>query len=275
MFLFKGKVFGSKTVKGIRKSLYKSAQTHCGFYHPTIPAFLYIDDDICVQILFESRQSALNFQTEFEFLSTNLYYSQLLTDSDVLKVNSLTLAKRILLKDYKSDEFDSPEDTIYSQTEYTEYQPTDDIVVYQSLEKPDFLEFGSEGAHLISHAICKKKPKYGSLDKSENNRLALSRQLHGYVDGLSNGWRPVVKLNYVSAEQHPVDGRYRVVVGVEFLNQKVRGLVEPLLKSGSRNTTNPLIMECDVFVRDKLEFVDSLKHKSEETMKIWIELGYI
>jgi hypothetical protein len=118
------------------------------------------------------------------------------------------------------------------------------------------------------------KIKFDSLVKSENNRLALSRQLHGYVDGLSNGHRPVVKLNYVEGDEEFVDGRYKVTVGVQFLDQTVRSVVEPMLKQGSRNTTNPLVMECEVYVRDKNEFITSLKYKSEKTRKIWDELGY-
>ena len=155
---------------------------------------------------------------------------------------------------------------------HTEYSPTDDVVKYQSLEKIGWLEFGSEGAHLVSKKTCLKR-KNDSLNRSENNRLALSRQLHGFVDGLSNGRRPVVKLNYVPGKEEKVDQRYRVTIGVEFLNQNVRALVEPLLKGGSRNTANPLVMECDVYVLDKKEFIECLIHKSNETRDIWTVLG--
>ena len=228
-----------------------------------------------MDILFEEKQLALNFQTEFEFISTNISYSQLQTESEVNSTDCLPISRRILLKDYNSRETDSPDDSMFSQSEFTEYHPTDDMVRYQSIERIDWLEFGSEGAHLIASHVCKKSVKLLHLDKSENNRLALSRQLHGYVDGLSNGKRPVVKLNYVQSNEEFVDGRYRVVIGVQFLDNKVKALVQPLLKPSSRHTTDPLIMECDVYVRDKEEFIQSLQFKSNETEKIWNDLEFI
>jgi hypothetical protein len=195
------------------------------------------------------------------------------TESKVIPIDFYPVSRRIILKDYSSNDFNSPADSIFSQSEYTEYQPTEDIVVYQSLEKIEWLEFGSEGAHLIARRICKKR-KLTDLDRSDNNRLALSRQLHGYVDGLSNGQRPVVKLNYVPSDEEFIDGRYRIVVGVEFMSEKVKAIVAPLLKASSRQTNDPLIMECDVFVRNKQEFIDCLEFKSEETQKLWKELGF-
>ncbi|KAJ3319644.1 hypothetical protein HDV06_006137 [Boothiomyces sp. JEL0866] len=270
---FRGKVIGSKAVKGIRKNLCRFAQTHCGYYHPINNTFSYEDDNLVVDIVFKTEQSALNFQTEFEFINTNISYSELEIESDVVPIDLIPISKRVLLRDYRSADFDSPEDSMFSQSEFTEYQPTDDIVRYQSLEKIEWLEFGSEGAHLISHKVCKKR-KLLDLDISENNRLALSRQLHGYVDGLANGRRPTVKLNYVPSDEEFVDGRYRVVVGVEFLNQRVKAIVAPLLKDSSKQSDNPLMLECEVFVRNKEEFIEALMFKSEETQKLWEELEF-
>lgn len=272
LFEFKGKISGSKSVKGIRKSLYRWAQNQCGYYHPSNNAFSYDDNDMIVNILFKAEQLALNFQTEFEFISTNVSYSQLQTESAVTSTDYLPISKRILLKHYVPRATDSPDDSMFSQSEFTEYHPTDDIVRYQSIERIEWLEFGSEGAHLVASHHCKKSVKLLHLDRSENNRLALSRQLHGYVDGLSNGKRPVVKLNYVPSNEEYVDGRYRVVIGVQFLDAKVKALVEPLLKPLSRRTSDPLVMDCDVYVRDKLEFIQSLQFKSDETEKIWKDL---
>ena len=260
--------------------MYKNAQTYCGYYHPSIPAFNYNEKDLTLCIVFKTEVNALNFQTEFEFLGTNIFHSQLKTESEVTLIDKIILGKRIFLKDYESYEFGgppegSPDDSFLSESSsvYTEYSPTDDVVKYQSLEKINWLEFGSEGAHLVSKKTCLKR-KNDSLNRSENNRLALSRQLHGFVDGLLNGRRPVVKLNYVPGKEEKVGLRYRVTVGVQFLSQRVRALVEPLLKEGSRNTDNPLVMECDVYVLDKDEFIESLIHKSNETNGIWNVLGY-
>jgi hypothetical protein len=270
----KGRVEGSKTQKGVRKSLYRFSQNNCAFYHHPVGAFEYEGDDLVVDILFESRQNAINFQTEFEFLSTNIAFSQLNTESEIIPAINAQIGKRVLLKDYRNTDYDSPDDSIFSTSEFTTYQPTDDLTVYQSLEKPDFLQFGCEGAHLVSHHVCQKR-KWISLDRSENNRLSLSRQMHGYVDGLSNGRRPVVGLHYVSSDETLIDGRYRVMVGVQCLDNKVKQLVEPLLKQGTESTADPLLFHCPVFVRDKDEFIKSLVFKSDETQILWNELGLI
>jgi hypothetical protein len=47
------------------------------------------------------------------------------------------------------------------------------------------------------------------------------------------------------------------------------------LKTGSRRTNNDLIMECDVFVRDKTQFIICLRFKSNLTHKIWRDLEWI
>lgn len=272
LFEFKGGIVGSKQVKGIRKSLYNWAQNHIGYYHPKKKPFLYQDNNMTVDIVFETKKSALKFQNDFESISTHVSNSELETNSEIVLIDFFPLTERILLKDYKADETDSPPDSFLTRSEFTEYHTTDDIVLYQSIENEIWLKFGSEGAHLIPSHICRKR-KLFQLDKSENNRLALSRQLHGYVDGLSNGNRPVVKLNYVPSKEEVVDGRYRVVIGVECFDEDVKALVVPMLKPGCRATSNPLIMNCDVFVRDKEEFIHSLKFKSQETEKIWQELN--
>ena len=85
----------------------------------------------------------------------------------------------------------------------------------------------------------------------------------------------MVKLNYVPSNEEFVDGRYKVVIGVQCLNVQVKRLVEPLLKTGSRRTNNDLIMECDVFVRDKTQFIICLRFKSNLTHKIWTDLEWI
>jgi hypothetical protein len=71
---------------------------------------------------------------------------------------------------------DWPEESLFSRTEsFTQYQPTDDMVIYQSIENADLLQFGSEALHLIPSHICRKNRIYKKMDSSENNRLALSR----------------------------------------------------------------------------------------------------
>jgi len=53
---------GSMTQKGVRKSFYRFSQNHCAFYHHSVAAFENEGDDLVVDLLFESRQDAINFQ---------------------------------------------------------------------------------------------------------------------------------------------------------------------------------------------------------------------
>ena len=150
-------VSGSKLVKGIRKSLFRLAQIYIGYYHPSTPVFTYRDNDLHVDILFGTFDASLRFQTEFESIGTQVSFSQVETKSEITALNNVNLSSRIFLKHYSSVETDSPEDSFFSRTEiFTQYQPTDDMVKYQSIENADFLQFGSEGAHLIPSHICKK-----------------------------------------------------------------------------------------------------------------------
>jgi hypothetical protein len=127
----KGRMEGSMTQKGVRKSFYRFSQNHCAFYHHPVAAFEYEGDDLVVDLLFESRQNAINFQTEFEFLSVNIAFYQLKTYSEIIPADNAQIGNRIFLKDYENTDFDSPDDSI-STSEFTTYQPTDDLTVYQS-----------------------------------------------------------------------------------------------------------------------------------------------
>ncbi|KAI9331606.1 hypothetical protein BDR26DRAFT_870091 [Obelidium mucronatum] len=263
-------------MKRIQKTLYTYAHTHCGYYHhpTTTPTFQYNGKDtVTFAICFRTQENALAFQTQFEFLHIMFRGLELFSEIQFFENTfESIIPRRIYLKDYCMED-DKDDDS--NPPEILSYQPPDDMVVYQRLEKLAILQFGCEGAQLIPHHICVKK-KWDSLDVYENNRLALSRQMRGYVDGLCNGNRPVVKLNFCSADDDDaVDGRFRVVVGVQCLNAEVKAVVEPLLKEDAKQTENPLEFNCHVFVRNKQQFVESLIFKSNETCEIWQELGWV
>ena len=52
------------------------------------------------------------------------------TESDINPIQNAVIGRRVLLKDYMSLDYDSPEDTIFSKEDCSVYQPTDDVVVY-------------------------------------------------------------------------------------------------------------------------------------------------
>ena len=69
-------------------------------------------------------------------------------------------------------------------------------------------------------------------------------EIYNYLNPMKgNSDLTVVKFNYIPSNEEFVDGRYRVVIGVQFL---VKALVQHLLKPSSRHTPDPLNIECDV-----------------------------
>jgi hypothetical protein len=78
----------------------------------------------------------------------------------------------------------------------------------------------AESCHLISKAHCQKYESYLRFDNDPNNRLALSRDLHGFFDEL-NTRVPLFKLSIIDISPNQVlDSRYRVNIALTILNQE-------------------------------------------------------
>lgn len=121
--------------------------------------------------------------------------------------------QRIFSRDYVAEDFESPQETISSvPTEFSVIDPDNPVFKYQRIEADGF--FGpngkAESAHLMSRSHCRRFKSYAQYDDDDNNRLALSREMHGAYDMLSFDF-PVVNMEVVSVSDGPVlDNRYKV-----------------------------------------------------------------
>jgi hypothetical protein len=121
--------------------------------------------------------------------------------------------QRIYRTDYIAEESDSPQETVSSFSANVSFvDPLTPVFKYQRIESDGV--FGSHGkaesAHLMSSSHCRRYKSYEKYDDDENNRLALSREMHGAYDALGFNF-PVVNMEVVSVSEGPVlDNRFKV-----------------------------------------------------------------
>ncbi|CAI5706970.1 unnamed protein product [Peronospora farinosa] len=134
-----------------------------------------------------------------------------------------------------------------------------------------FYPYGKpESCHMISRKQCNRnKSQYGKFDHDPNNRLALSREMHGFYDGLSLDI-PIVNMFPVSVEEKLSNGsRYKVEVLVKVYDLYCTKRVFYRLKSGSSRTDDPLVMKTFVYVENPDTFCFCMKWKHDEIEKVW------
>jgi len=125
--------------------------------------------------------------------------------------------RQILWGDYIPADSESPQETNSSITSSVSMcGPTNDLFKYQRVE--DASVFGTVGkahkAHLMSHAHCTLySDRYGKYDDDENNRLALSVELHGFYDAFGSSV-PVINIRAVSSTpfQQGAENRSKVSI---------------------------------------------------------------
>ncbi|GLD96542.1 hypothetical protein PINS_up005225 [Pythium insidiosum] len=127
---------------------------------------------------------------------------------------------------------------------------------YQRIEAEEC--FGSigkaESCHLISAAHCREYEAYKMYDGDPNNRLALSRDLRGFYDGL-NVAVPVMNIFFESVSPAPViDDRYEVKLVVRALDFECGQRISSRLKEGSIISADGMEMRTSVFVKEPKVF---------------------
>jgi hypothetical protein len=127
-----------------------------------------------------------------------------------------TQLQRIYFVDYDAQESESPQDTMSSislSSSVTVLDASTDEFRYQRIEHERyFLPYGkAESCHLVSRKQSRDhKREFARYDRDTNNRLALSREMHGFYDGLSYDV-PIVNMIPGSVEQNPsIGNRYKV-----------------------------------------------------------------
>ena len=194
VWLVTGSVGNALKVKGIRPKLYKLSSTFLGDYDGDEPAFSYCGNDngnLAIRILFKTEENALNFenclQNEKNTHNSPMNTTQCEIKTIVTSCASGSTFKRIFYHHYDPDETTSPLDTLSQISGATSVlDQSRDIFKYQRLEKDSIFgsHFKADSCHLISAAECRNCPEeYGIYDDDDNNRLALSKDVHAWFDG--------------------------------------------------------------------------------------------
>jgi hypothetical protein len=170
-------------------------------------------------MLLFSEENALRFDNALQEEPLTLgssFYGQKVTTSITRVEDVFTELQRIYFCHYVPQESESPQDTMSSislTTSVTVVDTSNDEFRYQRIEDERyFLPYGkAESCHLISKKQSRdEKREFGKYDRDPNNRLALSREMHGFYDGLSMDF-PIVNILPGSADKNPsVGNRYKV-----------------------------------------------------------------
>jgi hypothetical protein len=192
--------------------------------------------------------------------------------SEVSFSSSIQLGRRIYFKDYNPTEFESPQDTVSHITiPCSVFERHSDEFKYQRIEKLSL--FGSygdaESCHLMSPEHCRKYPQsYEKYDKDPSNRLAMSRHLHGWYDGLSMS-TSVFYLKYdCQSENQAVMGRFQVWFYVIAVDQEYANMIFNYLEN-YEVTDNPLMVRTSVHIISPKVFEVCMNWKEKEILKLW------
>jgi hypothetical protein len=272
-----GHISNSLSIKGVRSRMYRNADTHLGYYEVGQNAFSYDENGstLIINVLFKTEENALRFESHLrgESITLNSPMNSLDIIANVVKSSNSELGSRIYYKDYTPTDSESPQETESVITHhFSTIEETSDEFKYQRIEK--FAIFGSFGkadsCHIMSSLHCKTFPtSYEKYDRDPNNRLAMSRDLHGWFDNL-NSELPLFYLKIVSkSEKIVVDDRYKIILSVVAYNQEAADMIFSRLIEGSTQTSNPLIMNTYVHITKPTVFQTCLEWKERECKKFW------
>jgi hypothetical protein len=254
--------------------MYRNADSHLGYSEAGKIAFFYEGTTLRINVLFESKNDALRFDSHLrnESITIKSPMNSLTINSDVSTTSTTQLGARIYYTDYIPSDFESPQDTqAVTAIPYSSIERASDEFRFQRIS-----EFGSRGkaesCHLMSSSHCRKYPEsYGKYDKDPNNRLAMSRNLHGWFDGL-NTEIPLFYLKVVSiSDSVIVEGRYQVVLAVVAFDREAANMIFCKLIEESTQTNDPLTMNTSVYVTNPTIFQKCLEWKEKETKKKWAD----
>ncbi|CEG35534.1 uncharacterized protein PHALS_11411 [Plasmopara halstedii] len=236
-------------------------------------AFWYEDKKLYFHVLFETKETALLFETDLRIgpqtLGSELYDQ--VVETRVEQINAVSAGlQRVFHTDYVPDESDSPEKTISSvslTTSVSILDPLTDEFKYQRIEHKNlFIPYGkAESCHLVSKKQSRDhKRKYAKYDRDPNNWLALSREMHGWYEGL-NTQLPIVNMLSGSVEKNPsIGNRRKVEVIVKVVDAQCTDLVFSRLKNGSTKTDDPLVMKTFVYLENPETFRFCMRWKYDD-----------
>lgn len=265
------------STKGVRCRIYRYADKYLGYNPLDRPAIYYVDNSLKVRVIFKTEEKALSFESHL--LNERVTFGSPMNKLPIVAAvssipSSTTFGKRVYFSDYIPTESESPQDTISQITPvFSTYDKTTDEFRYQRIEK--LAVFGQHGkaesCHLMSGEHCRKYDSYCKYDNDKSNRLAMSRDMHGWFDELSTNV-PLFNVRISSTTEAPVlDGRHEVELCIEALDAESASMVFCRLKEGSRKTDKPLVMTTTVHVIKTDVFKKCIDWKTKQIDKRWSE----
>ncbi|KAJ1561478.1 hypothetical protein HK096_004578 [Nowakowskiella sp. JEL0078] len=267
---------------GVRSRVFHFAMNSYGYYNVDQTNSIYyhvIDEVLMLNILFETKDQALMFRNYIlSYLEPYGYETSPISAKIIdwgiqhLTHKFVDAQLQILSTHYKPQDSDSiqtsPSQMNHSDT--TIIGLGSDLIRFQSLE--DLRWFGGlsgESCHLIGSSFCSGRLK--KYDRSENNRLALTRDFHGFFDGLGGKSIPRLRISVYSFETtRNNEGRFPVTLKIEFKDIDIQLVLARKLKEGSVEIDgNPLLRSATVFVKDYAEFSFCINWKFEQVTEIW------
>ena len=273
-----GSVENALSVKGIRARLYKISSSRLGYYDGEGPAFYYSGKErtLYLRIVFETKENALYFENDVqnEHLTQNSPFntSQCKISTKVSEYSSNALGKRIFYHHYDPDETSSPQDIMSQISGATSVlDQSRPVFMYQRLERESVFgaHYKADSCHLISASVCRNNPaEYGMYNDDENNRLALSKDVHAWFDGHQVDV-PLFDLKVELCSRSPVlDGRYQVDLLITAFDLDAARMLFHRLKEGSVEISQ-LVYRTFVYVLDKETFCKCVEWKSNEIQTEW------
>jgi hypothetical protein len=268
---------------GVRKRVYEYADTNFGYHLPGGHPFCYYqeqENNLQIAVFFETKDHAMAFQSKIrlEGYTIKSPLNSLVISSRIKEVLdvAVNLEDRIFFDHYKPEDYNSPQQTLsIISAPITIYEATTDVFNYQRIEG-DHCFLGlvkTESGHLMSHAHCLKDPTCAKYDKDENNRLALSSNMHDYYDGKNciEG-APLFNLEIVSVSEFPVlNNRYEIQLQVHLYKPEADKLVIHRLNSATLQENG--LYKVSIYVVKPKVFKLCLEWKKKEIEKIWSEVS--
>jgi hypothetical protein len=275
-FLLSGKISQAKKTKGVRATLYRLASTCLGYHDGENDAFWYEGDDLMLHVLFESKQNADYFHRRLN--DESLYHNTAINLLNIIDISFVctnnVVGKQIFATDYNPDDYGSPQDAVSLVSGATSILDSSrPLFKFQRIESDSVFgqHYKAENCHLIDKAYYAGNPQ--EEDDVENNRLALTSDVHNWFDG-RNVDVPLFKLtipeDHLISRKPVLENRYEVPLLVTAIDNDAARLLFPRLREGCTfYQDRKLEAIVTVYVLDPKVFATCIAWKAAKIQKMW------
>jgi len=272
-FLISGTILLAKKTKGVRSTVYRIASSYLGYHDGERKAFWYEGDDLNIHVLFESKLNADYFRRRLndESMIHNSAIGQLKVAQLNLSPTQSIIGKEILLTDYNPDDYDSPQNILSLVSGTTSILDSSrPIFKFQRIESDSI--FGQHYKACSCHLISREYLNHNSeSDDPENNRIALSGDVHNWFDGRSVDvplFKLTVPSDYLLPRRPLLENRYEVQLLVTAYDSDSARMLFPRLREGY-NGVSELEATISVYVLDPKVFKKCVEWKALEIQEKW------